>query len=657
MLTESLQSTEENILQNPGDGESESAGKREIGCWMALVVYSRIIRFTARLVLFWLAQGGFSLYTYFAVCHLIAPYFAIVSGLGLRDPFVIIGSILTIIVFYPYFEVLIVLPVGIYASMGNFSHGLWRISPLHWAIKGLDYAINIMHERTLFAVFIIFITTIIIGALTVTLVIYFAMDRPWSAIIMLLFTFPPIIFALYNILLLIFHSWVYLFQPSEMVQFSKEEKEESDDRWPIISLWENYAKDSTAAPIQFRKCTKDCIIQFVITILFCILMILNIIILIQHFNWIYLLSSFVTWISFPFLIRFHIFKIFRKSNYEYHARFLKIGRILFGVNLVIFVYFLITIIIAIVMKPTKYEARTFSSSGQVPIVNQTTLFAIPSICGTQFEGISMVQYAGIVESGYDSAIGEKPIDEKLTLIFGRDWNQSLEIVNTLQTDFSIYEHIKYTTNDLDLIVIASKNSISDGLLAFSLASLYRIPEQIFAMIPFATMFYNGLLNIMIGAFNIPADLYNPRRLISAYLEPVQNYIENLVKAEKRIFIIGSSVGGAVAKILGMHFGIKAIAFNSPEIRLWFIGDLSKKSLDLSFTHNILIPAQMYTGSETGGMVEYIPFDDFPMNPASSSATICILGIQCQVYDHFRDFCEKSISNDILTKMQKLSPYH
>jgi hypothetical protein len=315
------------------------------------------------------------------------------------------------------------------------------------------------------------------------------------------------------------------------------------------------------------------------------------------------------------------------------------------------------IIGAIGIGPKKYEARAFSSSGQVPIVNQTAIFAMPSICGMQIEGLSMVQYAGIAESGYDSATGEKSIDEKLTLVLGRDWNQSLQIVNTLQTDFSIYEHIKYITKDLDLIVIASKNSISDGLLAFSLASLYRLPEEMFAMIPFATMSYDDLLDIMIRAFNIPADLYNPRRLISAYLESVQNYIEDLVKADKRIFIIGSSVGGAVAKILGMHFGIKAIAFNSPEIRLWFIDDLSKKSLDHSFAHNVLIPAQTYTGSETGGAVEYIPFDDFPMNPASSSATICILGIQCQVYDHFRDFCEKSISNDILAKMQKLSPYH
>jgi hypothetical protein len=293
---------------------------------MTLVIYSRIIRSIAGFVLSWSARGGFYLSLYFAVCYFIAPDFAFVSGLELRDPLVIIGSVLTIIVFYSYFELLIVVPFGIYGAIGNFSCELWRISLLHWAIKGLDYAVTIIHEETFFPVFIIFVATIVIIALAVTLFIYLGIHILWSAMTMLFFSFPPIILALYNNFLLIFHSLVYLFQPSKMVQFSKEEEEEqSDDRWPIIAARENYAKDSTTAPIQFRKFTKDCIIQFVITVFFCILVIVNIIILIQHFHWIYLLSSIVTWISFPFLNRFHLFKIFRNANYEHHARFLTIG--------------------------------------------------------------------------------------------------------------------------------------------------------------------------------------------------------------------------------------------------------------------------------------------------------------------------------------------
>jgi hypothetical protein len=132
MLTDSFQSIEDEAPQKSVNGESDIAEKSEpMNCWRFLEGYSKIIKLIARLVLFWLAQGGFSLYTYFAVCHFMAPYFAAVSGLGLRDSFVVIGSILTILVSYPYFEFRIVVPVGIYAAMGNFNQGLWRISPLH----------------------------------------------------------------------------------------------------------------------------------------------------------------------------------------------------------------------------------------------------------------------------------------------------------------------------------------------------------------------------------------------------------------------------------------------------------------------------------------------------------------------------------------------
>jgi hypothetical protein len=323
---------------------------------------------------------------------------------------------------------------------------------------------------------------------------------------------------------------------------------------------------------------------------------------------------------------------------------------------VIFVLFMIIIIVAVIAAPKKYVAHAFTTSGDIPRVNESAMFGMPPVCSTQFEGISMLQFAGIAETPYDSVFGQEPLGEKLALVLGRDWNKTYQVVNTIHGEFAVFEHLRYDERNLDFIVVRGANSISDELLAFSIATLYHLPEQIFAMIPMATLVFDHLLKILIGAFNAQTDLYTPRRLTSAYLDPVQKYIESIQTPERRIFIVGSSIGGAIAKVIGMHLGIKAIAFNSPEIRLWFIGDLSQESLDLSFAHNVLIPGQTYTGSEAGGIAEYIPFDNFPLNPATSAATICILGIQCQIYDHFQDYCEKYISRDALEKMKKLSPY-
>jgi hypothetical protein len=178
-------------------------------CFRAIEVYCIGVRALARIVLWWIAQGGFCLYAYFAVCHLIAPYFAIVSGLGLHDPLVITASLLTIIVFYPYFELLIILPLGIFREMANFRQ-LWRLSPLHWALKALDYVIHILRERTAVAVLLIFFVSTGVIGLTATLIVYMAVDTPWSATTIMVFTLPPVLFAIYNIVRLVSLSWLSL---------------------------------------------------------------------------------------------------------------------------------------------------------------------------------------------------------------------------------------------------------------------------------------------------------------------------------------------------------------------------------------------------------------------------------------------------------------
>jgi hypothetical protein len=194
-------------------------------------------------------------------------------------------------------------------------------------------------------------------------------------------------------------------------------------------------------------------------------------------------------------------------------------------------------------------------------------------------------------------------------------------------------------------------------LTYSAQKLYRVPDDIFRKLPFGPEFYGALLNVMVRTFNIQADLYNPRRLLTAYSDPVREYIESIRTPDKQLLLVGSGAGGIVAKVIGMHFGIKAIAYNSPEAQLWFMGDLSQPAVDLSFLRNVLIKGQVYTGTETGGTVEYIPFDKFPMNPASSSAVTCILAVQCRVYEHFEDFCTKWLPEDILKELHDDSPYH
>jgi hypothetical protein len=650
MIHEPLQSVDEGSPPCPDEGDC--AHSPSSGCCRAIEAYCAGLRLLTRAVLWWIAQGAFCLYAYFGIGHLTAPYIGIASGIALRDPLVATASLLTIVVFYPYLEILVVLPLGIFKEMANF-RALWRLSPLHWALKGLDWAALHLQERPVLAFYIVSFVTVAVAALAIVIFVCIASAVTWwSAITALVFVLPPVLFALWNLVRLVALSWLCFLRPARMEDQAELESDD-EESWPHAVLWVSYALDKVAGPLFCRG--PNFAVHAIMTALFLVLAVLNIVVMVRHFNWIYLLSTMVIVACFPFLIRFHVLKIFGRFASDRHPRFLKIAKILFGIHIALFVIFLGSTAGALT-PPPKYAAHDFTSSGDIPIINRSMEMEMPSVCGTSFEGLSIFQLAGIAETPYDSVFGEQSIAAKMRLMLGRDWNQSFEILKTVKTDFSVFGHIKWHAQNLDLIVVTGGNSISDSLLSFAIGFLYHFPEEIFMVIPFAKGFYSGLLNILTVAFNIPADLYNPRRLTSAYIDPVMEYVESILTPEKKILLVGSSAGGGVAKIIGMHHGLKAIAYNSPAMKLWFIGDLSKKSVNLNFAHNILIPGQTYTGSETGETVEYIPFDDFPMVPASSSATICTLGIQCRVYEHVSDFCEKYVPEEVLAKIQELSPY-
>jgi hypothetical protein len=655
MMSETLQSGDNTPLQTSSDGQSESIGKAQSCGFNVLELWGKAFIVVCKALQYYIAQGAFAFYFYFGLCHLLAPYFALISAIGLKDPYLIIGSILTLFIFYPYFELLIAAPIGIYAETRNFK-SFWYLSPVHWAIKGLEYAITVMQDKTCLALFIVMIATLFVGTLIVIILILLSSVPLWSAYAILLLLAEPICFAVWTIARVIFHSWVYFIYPSKMIHFTKEE-EESKNEWTLIWMWENYAKDMRAGPLVYRRASPDFFIHIIVTILLCALVLLNILIMIHNFSWIYCLSSIIIWLSFPFLIRFNLVKIFRKQNYTYHQKFLKCGRILLGIQATLFFLLLIFIGTAITSGSKENAGQDFISSGNIPVINQSFAAELPTICTTQFQNLSMLQFAGIAQTPEDSKFGDTFVANKLRLVLGRAWNETFEIIRTGTTDHAIFQHFRWRTNPFDLMVVTGKDTLSDNLLRLSIAQLYQLPEDIFLVIPFAKGIYDGMLRITVDVFSFLVDLYTPRRLISAYADPLHDYINDILASGRQVLLIGTGAGGGVAKSLGMHLLIKTIAYDSPVIRSWLLHNRTDVSFEVGFAHNIMIMDQEYAGSETGATAEYIPFDNFPMNPASQSAVICVMGIQCRLYDHFRDFCEKTLPDDILTKIQDNSPYH
>jgi hypothetical protein len=156
------------------------------------------------------------------------------------------------------------------------------------------------------------------------------------------------------------------------------------------------------------------------------------------------------WICFPFLIRFNPWTVFDKRNYASHQDLLTYRRILLFLQLVALHYFVYATLLPILQRPKAYSLHTFKSPGDVPVVDQSRAFDMPSVCLTEFTGLSVVQYAGLAETGYDVVFGPEAIEQQLNLSFGHEWNQMLEIVSIQRTDFSVFGHFRRLDENVDV---------------------------------------------------------------------------------------------------------------------------------------------------------------------------------------------------------------
>jgi hypothetical protein len=177
------------------------------------------------------------------------------------------------------------------------------------------------------------------------------------------------------------------------------------------------------------------------------------------------------------------------------------------------------------------------------------------------------------------------------------------------------------------------------------------------MIPLADVVYEGLLAILITPLSVAMDMFTPYRLASAYIDPFRKSIRNLNSS--KTIVVGSSIGGVLAKVAAMQDGAKAIAVNSPAVHGWLLGDASKEAVKKSFNHNILIDGWKcppYIGFEDGGTAEFVPYDEFPGRLAGTAGTVCLMAVQCDQLDYYRSYCEAALGNVTLNRLIKKSPY-
>jgi hypothetical protein len=190
--------------------------------------------------------------------------------------------------------------------------------------------------------------------------------------------------------------------------------------------------------------------------------------MIRDYSPLYFASVFLPWICFPYLIRFNPWAVLKKTNYEHHQDLLTYRQILLFLQLVALHHFVYVTLLPVLRTPKAHSYQAFTSSGEIPVINQSRLLDMPTVCGTNFASLSVLQYAVLAETVYDSAFGRDALEQKLDLSLGRDWNQALAIVATQKTDFTIFEHFRRLDEVVDVLVIRGTSSKSDMILTFSI---------------------------------------------------------------------------------------------------------------------------------------------------------------------------------------------
>lgn len=610
----------------------------------------------AKIEFFVMTQGGFTLYVYFSASLIISPYFALVTGLGLNNGLLILSAILTLVVMSPIYELMITLPFGIYKEIYTGKRGMSPMSPLHWTLEVLQGSVNLIKQgRKALGCFVLSLSACVVGFLLALVIMFFSSAPPWTLYVMSAVVVVPTCWAVFNMAILMVKSWMYMVRKNKM---TNEPEDPKGARWPFVRHWEKFLDDAQAAPIDFTKRDRLFVVHIIFIGMFILLEVVNVVIVCRKFNWVFLVSMLMNIVFFPFVIRFNILKrLVCKEALERHQTFKIMCGYFSFVFLVIAIQFVVNIVkamgAALPNTPSFYSDTTYETP---PYINTTLSFEMPSYC--QMGGSQTLQSVAAAELPADFVAGENFWKKKMELIEGVNWSDKYHFVEAHQYKHATFVDVRDLRYNVDYFVIGGSGSRSDALLSYSIASLYLIPETIFGMIPFAGLVFTPLLELFMPAFQLPFFCYTPHSLLQEYMQDIGPYVKEKMEqnSQRRVVFVGYSIGGALAKVFGIVFQTKAFAINSPELRIWYIGQTSKSGVLSSYVNNLLIPQQKYVGAEQGGTSNYIPYDGFPQNPASLAATLCTMAVQCRVLDHFDEYCRSTIGAAVLHQIIDGSAY-
>lgn len=385
--------------------------------------------------------------------------------------------------------------------------------------------------------------------------------------------------------------------------------------------------------------------------------------LVQNYSSFFLASTILRLVLVPFFSYFHLLTQFfyRAKNklIRYIFHFSAGGTLLIGLIILFVILFQSIYISEVRIKDLDFKPPNET----IAYVNQRMLSHLA--CTTSFYDVSVIDAYGYSLGGYDVLDNPTVFDNQMKTFFGEDY--SSHITYTVENVSGIFPFIIYHDSNINTSIVAFRGFNTGPELAcwIDLLMNYYILPFFQDNIPFIELLIDFYLKQPTKtAHKFGKMMFDPTYLFKEFADTIINIsLQHNLDKQERVIFTGIGVGGAFAKIAGIHLKKMSLGLLTLPITNDLIFDSFEiEEDDMIFVNTLYIPKTIFARSEPdfAGNIGLFQLDfsnphsfctaeicQFTMKKESYYPILCTMAGLCGKNAQFDHYCRSVIGDGLL----------
>lgn len=394
------------------------------------------------------------------------------------------------------------------------------------------------------------------------------------------------------------------------------------------------------------------------------------------------LSTLSIGLNFPFCFRNKktFGNFFAATNYRYKYKMrhpIMISLVRFISNVLVEIICIALIYVFFFMKDTKdIESIDFIKKSNLNTINMTDFnqynrdLLLPSVCFSSVHNIPISLFLPFIIDAYynednnkNTSISSLDILQYKNLFYSEDYEIKNygDLVKHFSKDNSTVRMIHYNVkNKKEELTILSIKGTSYKKDIFIDIQLY-FPSVLLNILTTFSLSQKGdqSSKLIETSFNLPFRIFFNFLIIDDYLALLlKAYSENVYNFHKTVVIVGHSLGGGLAKILGRFLKKQAISLSGPGMNAFnSLFEFGGKNENFGISNIDLIPDMDLVPrvEVSGGTIYRLVCDAGAFACHSSTRSLCEILVMCR-HPNYKEYCLKiaDIDEEKIKRIEKLS---